>query len=242
MNDQSISAYDFPERVLSYDDDMKLMHPNRNKMIDIALEILPFHPNSSITALDLGCGTGYFSKNFLQQYSEAKIIAIDGAESMVDLAKVRLAHQIDRVAFRVGDFRELSKHVPGVEDFDVIYSSYALHHLDQAEKLEVIRQSVILLKSGGWFLNADLIVAESKTIEMRIQEMRVAGIVRRAQEGNSRFADMQSTRRFLDELEKNEGDQPLTLLGDLKLLKKAGLNNSSVFWSEYREAVTGGVK
>jgi hypothetical protein len=39
---RSIKAYDIPERVASYDAEMELMHPNRSKMVAVALEVLPF--------------------------------------------------------------------------------------------------------------------------------------------------------------------------------------------------------
>ena len=50
---RSIEAYDFPERVVSYDADMDLMHPNRAEMVEIALEVLPFDPLADFMALDL---------------------------------------------------------------------------------------------------------------------------------------------------------------------------------------------
>ena len=54
MKSTSIAAYERPARVASYDADMDVMHPNRHKMVAIALEILPFDPAAPITALDLG--------------------------------------------------------------------------------------------------------------------------------------------------------------------------------------------
>lgn len=91
-------------------------------------------------------------------------------------------------------------------------------------------------------MNADLIVGEDSTVEKRIQEIRVAGIVKRASGRHDRFLDVASTRRTLDELEAGEADQPLSLLEDLSVLREAGLHKPAVFWVEYREAVTGGVK
>jgi len=85
-------------------------------------------------------------------------------------------------------------------------------------------------------------IAERPEIEKRIQEIRVRGIVSRARGKDIRFADFQSTRSFLDELEVKEGDQPLTLLEDLRVLNEAGFYQPAVFWAEYREAVTGGMK
>jgi hypothetical protein len=101
---------------------------------------------------------------------------------------------------------------------------------------------VELLVPGGWFINADLIVADSPELESRLQELRVAGIVERAGGSDNRFTDSASTRRFLADLQKNERDQPLTLAEDLALLRSSGLRHVSAFWLEYRELVSGGQK
>jgi len=239
---RSIKAYDVSERVSCYDADMELMHPNRSKMIAVALEVLPFSRCASLDALDLGIGTGYFTLKFLGQYPRAKVVAIDGAAAMVELARHRLGELAQRATFCVGDFRELERLIPEEMRFDVIYSSYALHHLNRQDKVSVIRQVLLRLKPHGWFLNADLIAAENPAIEKRIQEIRVAGIVARASGEKERFRDVLSTRKYLDELEAKEGDQPISLFEDLNLLRKAGLRNPTVFWLEYREAVTGGIK
>ena len=67
-------------------------------------------------------------------------------------------------------------------------------------------------------------------------------IVERAGGSDNRFVDSASTRRFLDDLEANEGNQPLTLAEDLDVLRSSGLKNVSTFWLEYRELVSGGQK
>ena len=241
MSLESINAYSLPERVATYDADMALMHPNRSKMVQIALDVLPFKPQAPLIALDLGIGTGFFSQAVLDHFSNSRIIAIDGAEAMVELAKVRLGSLAGRVDFRIGDFRRLS-HIIGNQRGQLVFSSYALHHLNRNEKLAVVRQALGFLKSGGWFLNADLVVASDPKVEKRIQEIRVRGIVQRASGRDRRFRDFESTRHFLDKLEAGDHDQPLKLDEDLQVLKESGLRNASVFWLEYREAVTGGSK
>ena len=123
---------------------------------------------------------------------------------------------------------------------DVVFSSYALHHLNYSEKREVISQALRFLKPEGWLINADIVANESKVIEERIQQIRVAGIVRRGHTIDSRFRDAESTRQFLDQLEATDGDQPLTLAEDLQVFREAGLTHVAVFWSEYREVVIGG--
>jgi ubiquinone/menaquinone biosynthesis C-methylase UbiE len=242
MSRKSIRAYNLPNRVAAYDADMELMHPNRSKMVQIALQVLPFGSSAPLKGLELGVGTGYFSERFLQAFPQSKVYAVDGAKTMIDLAKARLGSRRNRVNFLVGDFRDLAELLTGVDGFDVVYSSYALHHATRDEKASVVRQAVSLLRPGGWFVNADIIVAETPYLEKRFQEIRLDGIVERAQGVDPRFSDRQATRRFLDELESNEGDQPLTLQDDLRVLQDAELHQVAVFWLEYREAVIGGCR
>jgi ubiquinone/menaquinone biosynthesis C-methylase UbiE len=242
MSERSIAAYDVSQRVKTYDADMELMHPNRSKMVQIALEVLPFPRTAPLRAIDLGIGTGYFTKRFLNRFPNSQVLGIDGAQAMVDLAKARLKSLASRVEFVIGDFRQLQQLVPGAATADVVFSAYALHHLTRPDKETVLKHVVELLVPSGWFVNADLIAADSPELESRLQELRVAGIVKRAGGSDKRFTDSASTRQFLADLEKNERDQPLTLAEDLELLQSSGLKNVTAFWLEYRELVSGGHK
>jgi ubiquinone/menaquinone biosynthesis C-methylase UbiE len=238
---RSIDAFDLSERVARYDADMEIMHPNRAKMVRVALEVLPFERDAAIRALDLGIGTGYFTARLLEAYPEATVHGVDGAEAMLEMARARLGERSDNVSLRAGDFRELGRLFPEPGSFDVVVSSYALHHLSREEKVSVVRQAASLLRPGGWLLNADVIVGETAELERVIQVLRVRGIVKRA-EGDARFGDFETTRRYLDEMEAEEGDRPLTLAEDLEVLRRGGLRDVAVFWLEYREAVIGGRK
>jgi tRNA (cmo5U34)-methyltransferase len=242
MTERSIAAYDVSQRVKTYDADMDLMHPNRSKMVQIAIEVLPFPKTATLRAIDLGIGTGYFTERFLNHFPNSRVLGIDGAQAMVELAKARLTSLASRVQFVIGDFRKLQELAPDAGTADVVFSAYALHHLSRPDKETVLRQVVELLVPFGWFVNADLIVADSPELEIRLQQIRVAGIVERAHGSDTRFADSASTGRFLADLEKNERDQPLTLAEDLSLLRNSGLKNVSALWLEYRELVSGGQK
>ena len=242
MTERSIAAYDVSQRVKTYDADMELMHPNRSKMVQIALEVLPFPKAAALQAIELGIGTGYFTERFLNNFPNSRVLGIDGAQAMIELAKARLTSLAARVEFVIGDFRNLRELAPGAGTIDIVFSAYALHHLSRPDKKTVLRRVVELLVPGGWFVNADLIVAGSPELESHLQEIRVTGIVERAAGSDNRFIDLASTRRFLADLEKNERDQPLTLAEDLALLRSSGLKNASAFWLEYRELVSGGQK
>jgi tRNA (cmo5U34)-methyltransferase len=242
MSERSIAAYDVSQRVKTYDADMELMHPNRSKMVQVAIEVLPFPRTAALRAIDLGIGSGYFTERFLNHFPNSRVLGIDGAQAMIQLAKARLRSLASRVQFVIGDFRKLQELAPATSTVDVVFSAYALHHLSRSDKETVLRQLVKLLVPGGWFVNADLIVADSPELQSRFQELRVAGIVERARGSDSRFLDLTSTRRFLADLERKEADQPLTLAEDLELIRSSGLKNVSAFWLEYRELVSGGQK
>lgn len=239
--EDSIVAYDVPERIARYDRDMDVMHPNRHKMVQVALDLLPFEREREFLALDLGVGTGFFTHRLLQAFPNARVIAVDGAAQMIETATERLGPLARRIDFRTGDFRDLDQILKPGERGAVVISAYALHHVDHADKVSIIRRCLDFLEPEGWFLNADLIVAECEQLERRIQELRVEGIVHRAG-SDSRFDDPVKVRTFLDDLEAKEGDQPLPLVEDLVILREAGLKHTGVFWAEHREAVTGGVK
>jgi len=203
---------------------------------------LPFPKTAALRAIDLGIGTGYFTERFLKQFPNSRVLGIDGAQAMIELAKARLTSLASRVQFVIGDFRKLQELAAAAGTVDVVFSAYALHHLSRPDKETVLRQVVELLVPGGWFVNADLIVADSPELESRLQEIRVAGIVERARGLDNRFADSASTRRFLADLERKEADQPLTLAEDLEILRSSALKNVSALWLEYRELVSGGQK
>jgi tRNA (cmo5U34)-methyltransferase len=156
MTERSIAAYDVLQRVKTYDADMELMHPNRSKMVQIAIEMLPFPKTAALRAIDLGIGTGYFTERFLNHFPNSRVLGIDGAQSMIELAKERLTLLALRLELVIGDFRKLQELAPGAGTVDAVFSAYALHHLSRSDKEAVLRQVVELLVPGGWFVNADL--------------------------------------------------------------------------------------
>ena len=100
---------------------------------------------------------------------------IRGASALVlELAQTRLGTKTERVTWVQDSFQNLPNAVVKPNTFDAVVSSYALHHLNRAEKLEVLQTVVSALKPGGWLLNADLVIADDAAIETRIQALRVS--------------------------------------------------------------------
>jgi ubiquinone/menaquinone biosynthesis C-methylase UbiE len=242
MDSPSIQAYGDSARVAAYDADMDLMHPNRHKMAQVMIEILADSGKDPRMVIDLGTGTGFLLDRVLRRFPTCQAIAIDGSREMVAMAQSRLGPVAGRVRFLTGDFRRLEDLDLGADSADAVISAYALHHLSLAEKAKTVERCRALLKPDGWFLNADLAIAEDDFLEALVQRMRVSGIVDRSRGQDPRFRDHAETRRFLDGLERHECDQPLKQADDLRLMRDCGYRHVTTFWKDTREVVYGAVR
>ncbi|MFN8372654.1 MAG: class I SAM-dependent methyltransferase [Anaerolineae bacterium] len=108
------------------------------------LKQLPAHIND---ALEIGCGTGLFSRQLAQRAQH--VLALDLSPEMIRLAKQR-AQAYRHIDFEVADI--LHRELPPAH-FDCIASIATLHHLPLAEILAKAAQA---LKPGGTLLVLDL--------------------------------------------------------------------------------------
>ena len=242
MESPSVQAYETSARVAAYDADMDLMHPNRRKMAEVMMAVLAASAPAPRLVIDLGTGTGFLLDRLLRRFPDCRAVAIDGSQQMVAAAKSRLGTAVERVEFVFGDFRQPETLGRGMASADALISAFALHHLDLPEKARLMAHCRALLKEDGWFLNADLVVAEDEFLEALVQQMRVAGIVDRTRGQDPRFRDATQTRRFLDELERNESDRPQRVADDLRILRECGYQHAALFWKDTREVVYGGTR
>ena len=242
MESVSVQAYETSARVAAYDADMDLMHPNRHKMVEVIIAVLAASAPEPRLVVDLGTGTGFLLERLLRRFPNCRAVAIDGSRQMVASAKSRLGALAERVDFVVADFRQPEALGVAVEPADAVVSAYALHHLNLQEKANLIGRCRAGLKESGWFLNADLVVSEDEFLEDLTQQMRVSGIVDRAQNRDPRFPDAAATRRFIDDLQRNECDQPQREDDDLRIMRECGYRHVSLLWKDTREVVCGGIR
>ncbi len=113
-------------------------------------------------ALDLGCGPADISIRFLRTYPNATCDALDGAQAMLDLARIAL-DKLPGVASRCRLIHDRlpSTQLPGTH-YDLILSNSLLHHLHDPQVLwrgiqEVAKPGALVLvmdlmrpASAGW--------------------------------------------------------------------------------------------
>lgn len=106
--------------------------------------------NSTMHALDYGCGTGLLS--FPLKDVLGHITLKDSSAGMLEVLREKIsANCVDNMTVRQADL--VSDPLPE-ERYDLIYTSMVLHHIpDTAGILSVFRG---LLRPGGWLCVADL--------------------------------------------------------------------------------------
>jgi len=109
-------------------------------------------PSQNQTALDIGCGTGEFSRLLSKRFK--RVVAIDLSPNMIEAAKQR-SRQFLNIDFQVADILQWE---PISEQFDVIVSIATLHHLPVESLLPHLKSA---LKPGGKLIILDLLKYES---------------------------------------------------------------------------------
>jgi len=129
MLDKQAIAEAFGKAAKSYD-----LHAAFQR--DVGEQLLALLPVSLVgkRVLDLGCGTGYFSKRLLER--GAQVVCFDLSSEMLNRAQQRCGEQ--SVSYQQGDAEQLPF---GDESFDFVFSSLALQWCeDLSRPLREIRR------------------------------------------------------------------------------------------------------
>lgn len=116
----------------------------------------------AFSMLDLGCGDAATLAPLLEKLALARYKGVDLSQTALSLARENLkgldcpvelvnAHLLD--GFSDGDA------------YDVIYTSFALHHLPTEEKAEFFRRAGRSLKEGGLLLLVDVVRDENQPLD-----------------------------------------------------------------------------
>lgn len=103
--------------------------------------------------LDLGTGTGETARRILALYPGARLTGIDESAEMLAAARVVVGADPLLLVARLQDPLP-----PG--PYDLVISALAVHHLDAAGKAGLFRRVAPVLRPGGRFVLADVVVPD----------------------------------------------------------------------------------
>lgn len=170
---------------------------------EIAGLIVVSNPNP--TLLDLGCGTGLELEKLFEKYPGIQITGIDIADEMLK----ELEHKFKEKSINLicGSYFD----VEFGNDFDVVLSTYSLHHFNESEKLALYKKVYGSMKPDGLYVEGDYTV---KTDEE--QSLYLSELVRFKREQN------------LSDDNFYHYDTPMTAENQIKLLELSGFSNIKI--------------
>jgi SAM-dependent methyltransferase len=125
---------------------------HNNHYESFLLKQLP--PSSELDALEIGCGTGSFTRLLAQRFR--RVVALDLSPRMIEVAKEQ-SHQYQNIDFQVADI--MTREFPP-DQFGCVASIATLHHLPLEPVLAKMKNA---LRSKGRLLVLDLFQAERFT-------------------------------------------------------------------------------
>lgn len=167
MDDHRVRAH-FDEEASAYDTQILRIVPQYREQGELILDVLPFGANRPLRALDLGCGTGALSFLVLAAFPEATVVACDLSENMLAMCARRLARFAPRATFRQADFGVCDL---GADEFDLVVSGLAIHHLDGSAARALYRRIYHALRPGGMFVNRELVLGATPAWTKRYEAL-----------------------------------------------------------------------
>jgi len=116
--------------------------------------------------LDLGCGNARFLAPCLKKHPPAMYVGVDLSAAALEEAKEHLGSLL-HVALRQEEMVEALK--KSKSRFEVIFSGYALHHLDAAKKVKFLTLCLERLAPGAALLLVDVVREEGESREAYIE-------------------------------------------------------------------------
>jgi tRNA (cmo5U34)-methyltransferase len=166
------------------------------------------------------------SRVLLGSFPNASVVSLDLSPNMVETCKRNLAAYSGRVEARRAHF--------GEDDigsgYDLVVSGFAIHHLTDAGKQELYNKIFRALKSGGIFINRELVLGATPALT-KVYENCWREFVHANGEGGEDWF-----KKYVEE------DIPASVEDQTAWLKRAGFTDVGCHWRHLGFAIFGGRK
>ena len=176
--------------------------------------------------LDLGCGDGIITHEILTVDNTVLVTLLDGSADMLAHAKERFK-EYKGMRYIKASFQEVLAGDILDSNFNFVVSSLAIHHLTMEEKKSLFHKIYSCLNAGGYFLNIDVALSPSETLEQWYLSLWKEWIdEKKASLGikGDYFNDI--VRRYKD----NRDNKPDTLKDQMNALADIGFKDVDCFY------------
>lgn len=133
----------------------------------------------TLQVLELGCGTGFTTRQLLDSREDARILAVDNAPAMLAQARELLAEPLAAGRLELRELDALSALQSIASDsVDIVASAYALHNFLSGYRSRVLAEILRVLKPGGVFVNGDRYAIDDPAEHLRQLQEEIRGYFR----------------------------------------------------------------
>jgi SAM-dependent methyltransferase len=141
--------------------------------------------------LDLGAGDGRLLSLVLRARPGASGVAVDFSPTMLDALRARFAAtpHVDVVS------HDLGQPLPSLGTFDVVVSSFAIHHLEHERKRQLYEEIWSRLEPGGVFCNLEHVASVSPAAHERF--LQAMGTTPAEEDPSNKLLDVHTQLEWL---------------------------------------------
>jgi tRNA (cmo5U34)-methyltransferase len=181
------------QRYLRERDDL----PHRMEGFAVLMEFLPAAPRR---VLDLGTGDGFTLGLVRNAYPDAESVGVDFSAEMLALARERFAGDSDVQIVE----HDLDDPLPDLGRFDLVVSSFAIHHCVDERKRALYGEVFSVLEPGGRFLNLEHV--DSATPELHVDFLAAIGKTPAEDDPSNKLVAVETQLRWLREIRFTQVD------------------------------------
>lgn len=216
----------FDEVAENYDS-FKEKIPHYRIMVNVIREILSYYhsKNPPETVCELGMGAGEFAHEIVNDFEPHYFVGVDGSPKMVEQARDRLENSNSDTDLNL--INETFAQWNPTEQFDWIYSSLAIHHLQDEAKRKLFKTIYNALTDDGLFVLCDLVKRPDEFMDLfkhvRKERMLEAG-----------FTEQEFQERWQMHV---QNDVPADLSDMLGWLNDIGFTSVDCIWKDWNRSV-----
>lgn len=152
-------------------------------------------PTAVKRVLDLGTGDGRLLALVRAIHPESKGVALDFSDPMLKAAALRFSND-PCVSIVKHDLNR--RMPPSLGRFDLIVSSFAIHHVTHRRKRTLYKEIFHMLTSGGTFCNLEHVASPTRALHDRF--LKEMGFTRITEDRSNKLLDMETQLLWLREI------------------------------------------
>jgi tRNA (cmo5U34)-methyltransferase len=229
----NISILKYDNSAASYDETSNIVCGNRDSHKNYFENILRYIKSSQNSFLDLGCGTGFYTDIILNFFPEINCVLLDGSDKMLSIAREKFKGK-SNISFIESLIEDIKwKEIP---EFDIVFSSLAVHHLEDSAKWRLFGSIHKKLNKNGVFIYFDLFRPQDLISDKIIEYFSCYDIKKRIESRTNKEIDVNKIIENDRRIKKEEGDREATLPATLLKLEEIGFHHITQLFQDNRYA------